>query len=83
MKQKKQEQPEIAEWAKNTEPMSPEEQEEERLAWDRHRHRQRTQLERMRLSPGSPSLAEDRPKWRAARMSILAANYMPPEEEGQ
>ena len=57
---------------------SPEEQEEERLAGERRSYRQRTQLERMRLF-----LAEDRPKRRAAAMSIKAANYMPPEEEGQ
>lgn len=34
--------------------MSPEELEEERIGWERHRHAQRTQLERMRHSLGSP-----------------------------
>ena len=63
--------------------MSPEEQEEERLAGERRSYRQRTQLERLRLFLSSPGQAEDRPKWRAAAMSIKAANYMPPEEEGQ
>jgi hypothetical protein len=83
MEQKKQDQPEIAEWAKNTELMSPEEQEEERLAGERRSYRLRRPLGGTPPSPGSPSLAKDRPKRRAAAMSILAANYMPPEEEGQ
>ena len=67
------EQPEIAEWAKNTEPMSPEEQEEEMRAYQRHREKLRRSAAGTLPSPGSPSLAEDRPKRRAAAMSIKAA----------
>jgi hypothetical protein len=67
------EQPEIAEWAKNTEPMSPEELAEEMRGWERHRYKQQRRPVATQPSPGSPSLAEDRPKRRAAAMSIKAA----------
>ena len=54
-------------------PLTPEELEEEMRGWERHREKLRRSAAGTLPSPGSPSLAEDRPKRRAAAMSIKAA----------
>ena len=54
-------------------PLTPEELAEEIRGWERHRYKQQRRPVATQPSPGFPSLAEDRPKRRAAAMSIKAA----------